>query len=76
VADAVEDYSDMIAERATALGDTAEGTVHVAVERYDEAITSQSDEPGDPSPAPGSPAAGPLNRTGRIGGSGGQSLIG
>jgi starvation-inducible DNA-binding protein len=33
VAEAVEDYSDTIAERAGTLGATAEGTVHVAVER-------------------------------------------
>jgi starvation-inducible DNA-binding protein len=33
VADAVEGYSDTIAERAAALGGAAEGTVHVAVER-------------------------------------------
>ena len=34
VAEAVEDYSDTIAERAGALGATAEGTIHVAVQRY------------------------------------------
>jgi len=33
VAEAVEDYSDTIAERAGALGATAEGTIHVAVQR-------------------------------------------
>jgi starvation-inducible DNA-binding protein len=33
VAEAVEDYSDTIAERAGALGSTAEGTIQVAVER-------------------------------------------
>jgi starvation-inducible DNA-binding protein len=33
VADAVEGSSDTIAERAAALGGTAEGTIHVAVER-------------------------------------------
>ena len=33
VAEAVEDYSDTIAERAGALGGTAEGTIQVAVER-------------------------------------------
>jgi starvation-inducible DNA-binding protein len=33
VGDLVEGYSDTIAERAAALGGTAEGTVHVAVER-------------------------------------------
>jgi starvation-inducible DNA-binding protein len=33
VGDLVESYSDTIAERAAALGGTAEGTVHVAVER-------------------------------------------
>jgi len=33
VAEAIEDYSDTIAERAGALGATAEGTVHVAVQR-------------------------------------------
>jgi starvation-inducible DNA-binding protein len=32
-ADMVEDYSDTIAERAAALGGTAEGTVQVAVDR-------------------------------------------
>src|SRR6202158_1176641 len=32
VADAVEGYSDTIAERAGALGGTAEGTIQVAVE--------------------------------------------
>jgi starvation-inducible DNA-binding protein len=33
VAEAVGDYSDTIAERAGALGATAEGTIHVAVQR-------------------------------------------
>ena len=33
VADAVEDYSDKIAERAGTLGGTAEGTVQTAAER-------------------------------------------
>src|SRR5712692_8072117 len=33
VADAVEDYSDTIAESAGALGGTAEGTIQVAVKR-------------------------------------------
>lgn len=33
VAEAIEDYSDTIAERAGALGSTAEGTIQVAVER-------------------------------------------
>jgi starvation-inducible DNA-binding protein len=33
VAEAVEDYSDTIAERAGALGGTAEGTIQVAVDR-------------------------------------------
>jgi starvation-inducible DNA-binding protein len=33
VADAVEGYSDTLAERAAALGGTAEGTIQVAVER-------------------------------------------
>lgn len=33
VADLVEGYSDTIAERAAALGGTAQGTIHVAVER-------------------------------------------
>ncbi len=33
VADAVEGYSDTIAERAAALGGTAEGTIQVAVKR-------------------------------------------
>jgi len=32
VADAVEEYSDTIAERAGALGGAAEGTIHIAVE--------------------------------------------
>src|SRR5260370_3457202 len=32
VADAVEEYSDTIAERAAALGGTAEGTIQTAVE--------------------------------------------
>jgi starvation-inducible DNA-binding protein len=33
VADLVEDYSDLIAERAATLGGTAEGTIEVAVDR-------------------------------------------
>src|SRR5437868_2079178 len=33
VADAVEEYSDTIAERAGALGGAAEGTIQIAVER-------------------------------------------
>ena len=33
VADAVEGYSDTIAERAGALGGTAQGTIHMAVKR-------------------------------------------
>ena len=33
VADVVESYSDTIAERAAALGGTAEGTIRVAVDR-------------------------------------------
>ena len=33
VADVVEGYSDIIAERAAALGSTAEGTIQVAVDR-------------------------------------------
>ncbi|MGC2202913.1 MAG: ferritin-like domain-containing protein [Stellaceae bacterium] len=33
VAGAVQGYSDTIAERAGALGGTAKGTIHVAVER-------------------------------------------
>jgi starvation-inducible DNA-binding protein len=33
VADKVESYSDTLAERAAALGGTAQGTVHVAAER-------------------------------------------
>jgi starvation-inducible DNA-binding protein len=33
VADTVESYSDTLAERAAALGGTAQGTVHTAVER-------------------------------------------
>src|SRR5208282_2426032 len=41
VAEAVEDYSDTIAERAGALGATAEGTIHVAVQRsFGEQYTS------------------------------------
>src|SRR5208282_1423234 len=42
VAEAVEDYSDTIAERAGALGATAEGTIHVASNDRSSAVQARS----------------------------------